>query len=104
MHRLLFLEFQSKLALRTFATDTSLLRTLLRSTDTCSFPNQQIRIERQSCSVTRLLHYQLRAVIDLSFLKVKKPLVDRCVDVSSQRYSTPDRIICRRKLDCFAIK
>ena len=34
----------------------------------------------------------------------KKPLVDGCVDVSSQRYSTPDRIICRRKLDYFGIK
>ena len=71
MHRLLFLELQSKPALRTFATDTSLLRTLVRTTDTCFLRNQQIRIERQSCSVTRSLHYQLRAVIDLSFLKVK---------------------------------
>ena len=71
MHRLLFLELQSKPALRTFATDTSLLRTLMRSTDTCFLPNQQIRIKRQSCSVTRSLHYQLRAVIDLSFFKVK---------------------------------
>ena len=71
MHRLLFLELQSKPALRTFATDTSLLRTLMRTTDTCFLPNQQIRIERQSCSVTQSLHYQLRAVIDLSFLKVK---------------------------------
>ena len=49
MHRLLFLELQSKPALRTFATDTSLLRTLVRTTDTCFLPNQQIRIERQSC-------------------------------------------------------
>ena len=71
MHRLLFLELQSKPALRTFVTDTSLLRTLVRTTDTCYLPNQQIRIERQSCSVTQSLHYQLRAVIDLSFLKVK---------------------------------
>ena len=46
MHRLLFLELQSKPALRTFATDTSLLRTLVRTTDTCFLPNQQIRIER----------------------------------------------------------
>ena len=71
MHRLLFLELQSKPALRTFATDTSLLRTLMRTTATCFLPNQQIRIERQSSSVTRSLHYQLRADIDLSFLKVK---------------------------------
>ena len=71
MHRLLFLELQWKPALRTFATDTSLLRTLVRTTDTCFLPNQQIRIERQSCSVTESLHYQQRAVIDLSFLKVK---------------------------------
>ena len=70
MHRLLFLELQSKPALRTFATDTSLLRTLVRTTDTCFLPNQPIRIERQSCSVTQSLHYQQRAVIDLSFLKV----------------------------------
>ena len=73
MHRLLFLEFQSKPALRTFATDTSLLRTLMRTTDTCFLPNQQIRIKRQSCSVTQSLHYQLRAVIDLSFFEGKKP-------------------------------
>ena len=71
MHRLLFLELQSKPALRTFVTDNSLLRTLVRTTDSCFLPNQQIRIERQSCSVTQSLHYQLRAVIDLSFLKVK---------------------------------
>ena len=71
MHRLLFLELQSKPALRTFVTDTSLLRTLVWTTDSCFLPNQQIRIERQSCSVTQSLHYQLRAVIDLSFLKVK---------------------------------
>ena len=67
----MFLELQLKPALRTFATDTSLLGTLMWTTDTCFLPNQQIRIERQSCSVTRSLHYQLRAVIDLSFLKVK---------------------------------
>ena len=71
MHRLLFLELESKPALRTFATDTSLLRTLMRTTDTCFLPNQQIRIERQSCSITQSLHYPLCAVIDLSFLKVK---------------------------------
>ena len=102
MHRLLLLEFQSKPALWTFATDTSLLRTLLRTTDTCFLSNQQIRIERQSCSVTRSLHYQQRARPFV--FEGKKPLVDGCVDVSSQRYSTPDRIICRRKLDCFGIK
>ena len=47
----MFLELQLKPALRTFATDTSLLGTLMWTTDTCFLPNQQIRIERQSCSV-----------------------------------------------------
>ena len=37
-------------------------------------------------------------------LEGKKPLVDGYVDVSFQRYSTPDRMICRRKLDYFGIK
>jgi len=57
----------------------------MRTTETCLLLNQQI-------FTMRSLHYQLRAVIDLSLLKVKKPLVDGCVDVSSQRYSTPDII------------
>ena len=37
-------------------------------------------------------------------LEGKKPLVDGYVDVSFQSYSTPDRMICRRKLDYFGIK
>ena len=43
----------------------------------------------------RTLHYQLCAVVDLSFLKVKKLQLltaSRCF----QRYNTPDRMICIR--------
>ena len=61
--RLLFLELQSNSSLRTFATDISLVRTLMRTTETCFLPNQQI-------FTMRSLHYQMRAPIHLSFWKV----------------------------------
>ena len=60
--RLLFLELQSNSSLRTFATDISLVRTLMRTTETCFLPNQQI-------FTMRSLHYQMRAPIHLSFWK-----------------------------------
>ena len=48
---------------------------------------------RPPTSLIRTPHYQLSAVTDLSFLKVKKSFssVCRCF----QRYHAPDRIICR---------
>ena len=41
----------------------------------------------------RTLHYQLCAVVDLSFLKVKK-LQLLTTSRFFQRYNTPDRMIC----------
>ena len=95
--RLLFLELQSNSSLRTFATDMSLVRTLMRTTETCFFAQSTdfrnaVTSLSNACSNTPFL------------LEGKKPLVDGYVDVSFQRYSTPDRMICRRKLDYFGIK
>ena len=54
----------------------------MRTTDTSFSPNQQILMER-STSLMQTLDYHLCAVIDLSFLKVKRPSVDSTVDVTS---------------------
>ena len=58
-----------------------------RSTDTCFFPNQQITIMKKSTSLSRTLHYKLSTVIDLSFVEVKKPLVDCMPMFSALQYT-----------------
>ena len=72
----------------------------MRTTEPLFLPNQQI-------FTMRSLHYQLRAVIiDLSCLKVKSDLylTDVSMFLPGATNSTPDRMICRRKLDYFGIK
>ena len=58
-----------------------LIRTLLNADNGHFFLAQSTDSRGKSTSLMQTLDYQLCAVIDLSFLKVKRPSVDRTVDI-----------------------
>ena len=67
---------------------------------TTFLPNQQIH--RTSTLIMQTLHYQLCAVIDLSFSEVKKGLhLTACG--CFQHYSRPDRVNCRRQFQTIMV-
>ena len=60
-----------------------LIGTLLNADNGHFFLAQSTDSHGKSTSLMQTLHYQLCAVIDLSFLKVKRPSVDSTVEVTS---------------------
>ena len=72
-----------KIDLRHYWDLKGLIRTLLNADNGHFFLAQSTDSHGKSTSLMQTLDYQLCAVIDLSFLKVKRPSVDSTVDVTS---------------------
>ena len=72
---------------------TPLIRTHSNKINGHWFLAQSTNSHRKAILLTRALHCQLRAVIDLSFFENKTLQLTACR--CSQRYSTPDRMLYR---------